>query len=347
MLTSKEGFDGRAMTTTAEIVAKRLGEKIRNARKELGYKKVDDFAEKLNIPVSELRKIERGKILPPLRVVGFICRQLNIPPRAFIHISLEKENLLFRGKKKNRELKESDRNKLAVLKDLIETLIEFGEAHYNRFDFEGDPNPEIAAREFIEIYHLNRKDFNTWKIVLPLLAKKNIYVFAIPLKSHSALIHNAEPFFIVFNSNEPIDRWSFSLLHEIGHFIAPEEEQDNEAYADNFAGNVLIPEEMRYELWRKLNLYIKKRWYGRFFSAVRRLNHLVSPEAVFYALVKTFDEDWGKFSQFKKYCEKRRAEESIPGKGEVLYPKVIKEKLFKLLTEGKITEGRYKELLLR
>ena len=38
MLTSKEGFDGRAMTTTAEIVAKRLGEKIRNARKELGYK---------------------------------------------------------------------------------------------------------------------------------------------------------------------------------------------------------------------------------------------------------------------------------------------------------------------
>jgi transcriptional regulator with XRE-family HTH domain len=335
------------MTTSVETVAKKLGKKIRNARKELGYKRIEDFAKEVNIPVSELRKAENGEVLPPLKVVGFVCRQFNIPPRAFIHVSLEKENLLFRGKKKNHKLAESDKNKLAVLKDLIETLIEFGEAHYNRFDFEGNPNPEIAARKFIEVYHLRKKNFNTWKTVLPLLAKKNIYVFAIPLKSHSALIHNAEPFFIVFNSNEPIDRWSFSLLHEIGHFIAPEEEQDNEAYADNFAGNVLIPEEMRYELWRKLNVYIKKRWYGKFFSAVRQFNRLVSPEAVFYTLIKTFDGDLGKFSQFRKYCEKKRVEESFSGKGKVLYPKVITEKLRKLFEEGKITEGRYKELTLR
>ncbi len=333
---------------------KELGRKIRNARKELGFNRREDFAKAVSLPVFSIKKIEKGEVPPPLTLIHFLCNKLKVPPRAFIYGRIKDNNFLFRGRKKYKRLSEVDKVRIAVIKDLIETLIEFGKAHYNRFDFTGNPNPEIAAREFIETYNLNKEDFNTWKVVMPLLSQKNIFVFGIPLQSQSAVVHDSEPFFIVFNSEEPADRWSFSLLHEIGHFVAPEEEKNDEAYADSFAGNVLIPEGMRYKLWRELESLIKKRWYRRFFTKVRNMDPLISPEAVFLTLIKTFyaNPDFGRFAQFRKTAQKLRQEERQSGKpiyqnGKILYPRIVLEKLKELLSEGKITLRRYQELTMQ
>lgn len=327
---------------------KELGKRIRNARKELGFRRREEFAKAVDLPVLRIERIERGIEPPPLKLIHFLCTGLRIPARALIYGCVEENNFLFRGKRK---LSEADKLKIAVIKDLIETLIYFGKAHYNRFDFTGDANPEKAAREFIQTYRLKNEDFNTWEVIVPLLSEKNIYVFGIPLQSQSAIIHDSEPFFIVFNSREPADRWSFSLLHEIGHFIAPKEEKEDESYANSFAGNVLIPEDMRYHLWKKFGPLIRRRWYKRFFTQIRNMNSLVSPEAVFLTLVKTFYSDFGRFAQFKRTAQQLRelekeSQNTLYPQGKILYPKVVLKKLKELVEEGKITQGRYKELIL-
>jgi len=320
-----------------------LGKKIYMARRKLGYKKRIDFAKILGLDEKEIKKYEEGVEPPPLHLIHFLCSSLKIDPRAFIYgeIGVVK----FRGKQ---NLSITDEAKIAAIKDGIETLIELGKAHYNRFDFIGDPNPEISAKEFIEHYSLDKKDFNTWDKVVKVLSERDIFVFAIPLENSSALIHDSEPFFIVLNSNEPMDRWSFSLLHEIGHLIAPSEikgTDDEEKYGDIFAGSVLIPKEIRYSLWKGLKNFVKNRNYKTFFDKVRKLNNKVSPEAVFYTLIKEFDFDFGKLAQFKKKAKEIREKEATFAE-KYLFPKKYKQLVEDLYKDGFITIGRKQELLL-
>lgn len=325
-----------------------LGKKIIAARRELGFRKRSEFAKEIDISEKFLQRYEQGKEPPPMKIISYICEQLKINPRAFIYGEFNKVN--FRGAKK---LYTSDKVKIAAIKDGIETLIEFGVAHYNRFDFIGNPNPEIAAREFIEHYNLNKNDFNTWEKVIKVLSERYIFVFAIPIKGNtSALIHEAEPFFIVLNSNEPIDRWSFSLLHEIGHLIAPSQikgTDEEERYADIFAGSVLIPEEFRYSLWEKLRDCIKNRKYKTFFEKVRKLNDKVSPEAVFFTLIRDFEYDFGKFAQFRKKAKEIRDSErrTLKIKGKYFLPKRYKALIEDLYKNELITQARKEELLLK
>jgi transcriptional regulator with XRE-family HTH domain len=318
-----------------------LGERIKKARKELGLRKREEFAKLMGIEPNELAKYEQGKEAPPFRIISYLCKELGIPPRSFVYGNPLK--LSFRGKVR---LKESDKYKLISLAQNIDALVKFGKIYHNRFDFIGHGNPQIAARIFIEHYNLNKEDFNTWQIVKDLLSERDIFIFAVPLNSKSAAIPQEEPFFIVLNSNEPRDRWSFSLLHEIGHLIAPENFKEDENYANEFASAVLIPEDFLPKLWKKFKELIVSWKFGRLYYEIRKLNEFVSPEAVCYSLVKTYlpsKKGMILYSKFKKFASKEREKESLNNKV-IAIPKKYAEKVYELYREGKITYGRMKEL---
>ncbi len=321
-----------------------LGNKIKLARKELGFKKREDFAKIINIDVSILKEIENGKTAPPYKIISFLCKELGISPRAFIYSS--KQEVSYRG---NKKLAISDKIKIQTIIQNINDLIELNAIRHNRFDFEGDNNPVVAARDFIKYYKLSDRDFNTWDKIKDILSEKEIYIFGLPLKSKSGAVPQEEPFFIILNSNEPIDRWSFSLLHEIGHLIAPPDFKKDEEYANAFASNVLIPEELVPELWKKLKDYITNYKFGTFYRKVRQMNKYISPEAVFYKLISVYlpDEIW-KFQKFKKYSqeERRKEKHTTVTKNKILLPKVYAEKILDLYENNKITEKRADELLL-
>ncbi len=327
-------------------VARRLGKKIARARKELGYRSQKELGRAVDLPYREISRIEKGEVLPPIKLVVFLCGKMGIPVRAFVYQNVEDRAVLFRCGRQKGRLPESVKGRIGVIKDLLETLMEFGAIEPPGFHFKGDPDPELAAREFVSAYGLKDQDFNTWEVLWPVLAENGVYVFAMPLPRGSAIVHKENPFFIILNSDEPYDRWSFSLLHEIGHLVAPKEEKENENYADVFAREVLIPERLRARLWKRLGKYVRNRWFRKFYEEVRATNPFVSPESVFFTLVRTFEGNFGKFGQFKKFCREERARERWPEQGKVLYPRKIMEKLRELLEEGKITEGRYQELVL-
>ncbi|WP_457568326.1 helix-turn-helix domain-containing protein [Desulfurobacterium sp.] len=320
-----------------------LGEKIKKARKELGFKRREDFAKFLDIDTSLLAKYEQGKEAPPFKIIGFLCKKLGIPPRGFIYGNYL--GLSFRG---SYRLKESDKLKIASIAQNINSLIEFGKIYHNRFDFIGHENPRVAARTFIEHYNLNKNGFNTWRVIKDLLSERDIFIFAIPLNSKSAAIPQEEPFFIVLNSNEPKDRWSFSLLHEIGHLIAPEVFRKNENYANEFASAVLIPEDYIPRLWKELGNYIINWKLGNLYYKIRELNKFVSPEAVCYSLVKTYlpnKKGMALYSKFKKFAsQERKKEKESNNKPFIAFPKKYAQKVCELYKEGKITYGRMKEL---
>jgi len=72
----------------------------------------------------------------------------------------------------------------------------------------------------------------------------------------------------------------------------------------------------------------------------------VSPEAVFYTLVKEFDFDFGKFAQFKKKAKELRKNENIPNE-KFYFPKRYRQLINELYEENLITAKRKDELLLK
>ena len=339
-----------------------LGKKILKARKALGYNKRADFAKKLNIPEKELKSYEQGLKAPPIKIIVSLCNELNLPIRAFIYG--KKPKIIFRTNNKCNLSKIDnivDETLIEAVADGLNTLHSLGKILPQKFEgFVSTSNPEETGERFIKTYDLREKNFNTWEKVMELLSQKDIYVFALPLSSKiSALVHQDYPFFIVLNSNEPKDRWSFSLLHEIGHLIAPEEIKKNpeeeENYANLFAKSVLIPKQLRFLLWRKFKNYIlswNEKNYQYFFEHVRKINPLVSPESIFYTLVQDFwDVELGKkiFGKFKKLSRKLREKdiEFIRPDGGKYYPTKYKEIVEELVKKGEISYNRKEELLFK
>lgn len=319
---------------------KKLGEKIRALRKELGYKAPEELAEKINIPAEDIKAYEKGTKEIPMSFITRLCIHAGIEVRYFLR--LEKPKFSYRGKGAIGIHQES---KILTIYDGLKLLKEARKLEDNRIDYIEENNPEIAAHRFIKYYGLKTDGFNTYKDVVNILLKRDIFVFFLPLDV-SALVSEEDPFFIVINSKEPEDRWSFSLLHEVGHLIAPPHiKRDHkyiEKYADIFAGAVLIPKEYRYELWTKLGKYIEGRNYITFFKEVRKLNKLVSPEAVFLNLIREFmpEPDYGRFRQFKKKAEEIRRGQKEQ-KSEYYIPDEYKHKIREI---SFITEARKKEL---
>ncbi len=320
---------------------KKLGEKIKALRKELGYKTPEELAEKINISAEDIKSYEKGKKTIPMSFITRLCIHAGIKVRYFLR--LEKPKFSYRGKGTIGIQQES---KILTIYDGLKLLKEARKVEDNRIDYIEENNPEIAAHRFIEYYGLKTDGFNTYKDIVNILLKRDIFVFFLPLDA-SALVSEEDPFFIVINSKEPEDRWSFSLLHEVGHLIAPphikRERNYIEKYADIFAGAVLIPKQYRYKLWTKLGKYIEGRNYVTFFEEVRKLNKLVSPEAVFLNLIREFmpEPDYGRFRQFKKKAEEiRRSQEEQ--KSEYYIPDKYKHKIQEI---SFITEARKKELV--
>ena len=340
-----------------------LGVKIKKARQALKFKSLKEFAEVVQIPSEKIKNYEEGKEAPPVKLIAYLCKELNIPVRAFIYGG--KPRVVFRTHKKcnvSHLHNIVDETLIEALADTLRTLESLGEISPKKFErFQSTFNPEKTGEIFIKTYKLEERKFNTWDKVMNLLSEKDIYVFALPFKSKiSALVHEDPPFFIVLNSNEPKDRWSFSLLHEIGHLIAPEEvksslQEEEENYANLFAKSVLIPKQLRIVLWKNLKKYIlswREEDYCCFFRQIREINPLISPESVFYVLVQDFyDIELGKkfFGKFKK-CVKRLREKDIEfvrPDGQKYFPRKLIEIIDRLEKEGKISSNRKKELLLQ
>lgn len=329
-----------------------LRTKIKALRKEIGCKTQEELAKRLNIPVEDIKAYESGKKPVPLSYATKLCELAGVQVRYLL--SPQEIQLSYRGEKKQKIKEEMQ---VKAIQDGLKILKEQNLIKENRLDYIDENNPEIAASHFIEYYGLKNKDFNTFEIVRKKLAERDIFVFSLPIDT-SALVVEEDPFFIIINSKEPKDRWSFSLLHEIGHLIAPPEIKKKknfqatkrkkdfiEDYADIFAGAVLIPKEYRYTLWNKLGKYIENRNYIKFFEEVRELNDFVSPEAVFLALIREFMEepDYKIFGHFRKIAKEiRNKEEERQGKKEKDIPKEYIQRIKKLKN---ITEGRKNELV--
>jgi len=339
-----------------------LGEKILKARKALGYKKRAEFAKKLSLPENELKLYEQGVKAPPVKIIISLCNELNLPIRAFLYG--KKPKVIFRTNNRCNLFEIDniiDEILIEAVADGLNTLHTLGKISPQKFENSiASSNPEETGENFIKTYKLEEKNFNTWEKVMELLAEKDIYVFALPLISKiSALVHQDYPFFIVLNSNEPKDRWSFSLLHEIGHLIVPEEIKKNpeeeENYANLFAKSVLIPKQLRFLLWKKFKNYIlswNEKNYQYFFEQVRKINPLVSPESIFYTLVQDFwDIELGKriFGKFKKLSKKLREKdiEFIRPDGGKYFPTKYIKMVEELVKRGEISYNRKEELLLK
>lgn len=320
-----------------------LGKRIRQARREIGYRRRRDLARDLGLPEKEIAEVEKGLKAPPHRLIGFLSHRLGVSPRALIWGDLKRENLLFRHRGKI-ELTEKEKAQIWTFRDLLETLEEAGLIRCAHLNFQASGSPEEAARKFIEHFGLKSDWFNTWPDVLAVLSRKGVFVFGLPLRRGSAIVHLDHPFFIVLNSREPEDRWSFSLFHEIAHLSAPEDLRDNEPYANTFASYVLIPEGMRYELWQNLRPFMHPRGHIEFYQRVRNLSPYVSPEAVYYTLINTFGGPIHHFNDFKKLCASLRDREEKKLSG-VLYTKRILDALDEAVKRGLISRGRRRELL--
>lgn len=320
---------------------KEIIKRIKQLRRELGYKTPQELAEKINVPVEDIEDYEKGKEPVPLSYVFRLCQLAGIQVRYFL--KTDQLNLSYRGKKK---LSTQYKARILAIKDGLKLLKEERLIEDNRIDYIEEHNPEIAAHRFIEYYGLKKDGFNTYETIIKTLSKRDMFVFFIPLEV-SALVLEEDPFFIVINSKEPQDRWSFSLLHEVGHLIAPpdikKKEDFIENYANIFAAAVLIPKEYRYRLWEKLGRYIEGRNYNTFFNEVRKLNKLVSPEAVFLTLIREFmpEPDYGRFNQFKKKAKEIRQTEK-QSDTTIYIPEEYTKKISKIEL---ITEGRKKELV--
>lgn len=163
-------------------------------------------------------------------------------------------------------------------------------------------NPEKSAINFIEHYNLRAYSFNSLKQVQILLYKLNIELKILPIKKYYSTSKNNT---IILNSNTPNDTWAFSILLELSKIILPENLQSKE-YIYTFSNCILIPPTFREKLWKNLYTVITNRNYKLFFYNIRKIDKFVSPESVFFTLTKYYEKDFGKFYQFKLFCQKIR-----------------------------------------
>ncbi|MCS7317327.1 MAG: hypothetical protein NZZ41_03270 [Candidatus Dojkabacteria bacterium] len=163
-------------------------------------------------------------------------------------------------------------------------------------------NPEKSAINFIEHYNLRTLSFNSLRQIQILLYKLNIDLKILPIKNYYSTSKN---YTIILNSNTPIDTWALSILLELSKIIIPKELQSKD-YIYTFSNSILIPPSFRIVLWKKLYTFISNRNYKLFFYNIKKIDNFVSPESVFFTLTKYYEKDFGKFYQFKLFCQKIR-----------------------------------------
>ena len=234
--------------------AKINSEMVILAREYRGLKQ-KDLAEKLKVKQPQVAKLEAGLIgdaaeamLPSLSCV------LNFPEEFFLQsemlVGFGSSSLYYR---KRNKLSSSDRHRIHALVNLLrinlKTMLNAVELaptrKVPRMALEdNEQSPASVARALRSFWRLPEGPI---KNVTALMESAGIMIipcdFGTKDMDGTGLWLNDMPPMIFINADLPGDRWRYTLLHELGHFVmheVPYEAMEEEA--DDFAAEFLMPE---------------------------------------------------------------------------------------------------------
>lgn len=76
------------LTAEEKELNKKIGRKIKTLRKELGYKTPEELAEKINIPVEDIKAYEKGTKTIPMSFITRLCIHAGIKVRYFLRLEM-------------------------------------------------------------------------------------------------------------------------------------------------------------------------------------------------------------------------------------------------------------------
>lgn len=221
-----------------------------------GYS-LQDLANALDNRVTKqaLNKYEKGLMKPDTEILLLLCNALDVRPDYFTRETIVKlENIEFR-KLKKLSSKESARIK--------EKAIDILERYYELEDILGidekfkNPIEDFKINDYQDVERAVEKLKGEWKLgedplnnVIELLEDNNIKVIEIESGPEFVGLSTWKGIknpVVVVNSNQPLDRKRFTVLHELGHILMKVEhhpEKEREQFCHFFAGAMLIPKSL-------------------------------------------------------------------------------------------------------
>ncbi len=234
-----------------------FGNRLKLARKMAGYS-LQELADALENQVSKqaLNKYEMGQMNPSSEVLLAIANALNVKPDYFFkQQQLALGQILFR--KKQSLSKKHEEAIVEKLRDYIERYLEIENilgAQHNYVN----PLESCIVKTMADVEQAAKNLRNTWQLgtdpianISEMLEQNGIKVSLIEdVDDFDGLaVHTSTgiPVVVVNQSNKPIERVRFTILHELAHLILHFDSSINqneklvETYCHRFASTFLLP----------------------------------------------------------------------------------------------------------
>jgi Zn-dependent peptidase ImmA (M78 family)/transcriptional regulator with XRE-family HTH domain len=327
-----------------------IGERIKAARITTGLSQ-DDLGKKLGITKMAISKYENGVITPKSGIVIALAKALDVNVEYFFRsISVKLSTPSYRCRKTLPKKEET--RILAKTTEWLERYLTV--EHISGVEkTPGLPKPEhCRVKTFEDIEKIVLRIRKDWDLgldpidnVMDALEQHGIKVGEVEAPESFdtlTLWYNDTCPVIIINSTFPGDRQRYNLAHELGHLILNiESDLDEEMAAHRFAGAFLVPEEMAIlELGAHRNvldfreLYVLKHKYGISIAAwIHRATDLgiITKAAAHRHWIQLRARGW----------HKREPEKQVPTES----PTYMKLLLFRAVSEHKISQSRFVELL--
>jgi len=327
-----------------------IGERIKAARINSGLSQ-DDLGEMLGISKMAISKYENGVIIPKSGVLIALAKALGVNVEYFFRSIRVKLSAPSYRCRKTLPKKEETRI-LAKTTEWLERYLTVEQITGVEKTL-GLPKPEqCRVKTLNDIEKIALAVRRYWNLgldpienVMDVLEQHGVKVGEVEAPaSFDALTvwYNGSCPVIIVNSTFPGDRQRYNLAHELGHLVLNiESDLDEELAAHRFAGAFLIPEEMAVlELGAQRNvldfreLYVLKHKYGISMAAwIHRAADLgiITRAAANRHWIQLRTRGW----------HKREPEKQVPAES----PTYMKLLLFRAVSEHKISQSRFVELL--
>ena len=277
--------------------------RLKTARKMKGFS-MQYLADMIGISKNMISKYENGKSIPDSPKLIALANILNVKPDYFFRpIDVSLETIKFRKKAK------FSKNKVESIKAKIVDKMENYLAVENILNIKsGFSNPlaKFSINYINDAEDATQKLREKWQIgndpihnIISLLEVNEIKVVEIDepdtklFDGLSAFINDTFPV-IVINSNFPIERKRFTLLHELGHlllnFPADISKKEEERICDRFAGAMLLPKKI---IFKEIGMMRERISINELMNFQKRFG--ISIPAQIYRLA-----DLGVISEYKK-----------------------------------------------
>lgn len=234
-----------------------FGNRLKLARKMAGYS-LQELADALENQVSKqaLNKYEMGQMNPSSDVLLAIANALNVKPDYFFKQQpLALGQILFR--KKQSLSKKHEEAIVEKLRDYIERYLEIENILGAQHNFV-NPLESCIIKNMADVEQAAKNLRNTWQLgtapianISEMLEQNGIKVSLIEdVDDFDGLaVHTSTgiPVVVVNQSNKPIERVRFTILHELAHLILHFDSSINqneklvEIYCHRFASTFLLP----------------------------------------------------------------------------------------------------------